>query len=180
MFRISRAASGSSHLLPFFPFLLKTDHINYSHPAGRSCAPITGIPFFSIPPLPEPSENPGKFFRILRVSSFVPLPFRGGSRPRARRPSLTHLPEGPVESRAFGKALRSFLPHPGCQACVGRGFFLLLPYPCRKGGGERLLYPYRGPGGSCGKYAADSRSFADSLLFGLLCVVLFSTGFPQL
>ena len=161
MFRISRAASGSSHLLPFFPFLLKTDYINYSQPAGRSCAPITGIPFFSRSPLAEPSENPGKFFRIFRVSSFVPLPFRGGS-------------------RAFGKALRSFLPHPGCQACVGRGFFLLLPYPCRKGGGERLLYPYRGPGGSCGKYAADSRSVADSLLFGLLCVVLFPTGFPQL
>ena len=69
---------------------------------------------------------------------------------------------------------------PAVRPASDGDFFFSCLIHAGRGGGERLLYPYRGPGGSCGKYAADSRSFADSLLFGLLCVVLFSTGFPQL
>ncbi len=131
MFRISRPAPGSSHILPFFPFLLETDYINYSHPAGRSCAARSGIPFFSISPHPAPSETPGKSSRVLPVSAHVPATIRPWYGPvRGKNPSRS--PPGILRSRSrlglwkgcpLEKHPDPSFRIPGCRACIGRESF---------------------------------------------------------
>lgn len=74
-----------------------------------------------------------------------------------------------MESRAFGKALRSFLPHPGLSGLRRTGLFSSLSLP--EGEGRTLAIPVPRTGGQLRKIRSRSGSFADSLPVSLIRII---------
>lgn len=106
--------------------------------------------FHSVPPgafgkprqiLPDSRQSRPAFRPIRRRD-----PSRGPQTVRDKPLRRDLWKAGPLEKHT-GPSFRI----PCCQASIGRYFFLFLPCLCLKRRDRRLLYPYRGLGGNCGK-----------------------------